>query len=311
MGGNPSWTVPSASAISITDTNTNATYYPTFVLNGGAGQTLRADIATNPLSYNPSTGTLTATSFSGAATTVDITATNTIGTFYPTFVSSTGTGQILRADPTTTALTWQPSIGALTTPIIVPNTIRDTVASSGSTGQILSVTTGNAILWVNPLSITNLTAMISLGGNVPTQSSITCNIAGAAVVNPIELILTGSTQQNFPATSGFSLDTGTKHFRCTISGSYIVSLTIPITTTVTTYDTYTDFRYNGNTTSGGFVYARCRATRTQLTGDVISLRFNWSFNAGDYFDFAITNVAAGPSNCSMFNGASISTTRIE
>lgn len=48
---------PNAPTISITDTNTNSTYYPTFVSGSGSGQTLRADETTTPWTYNPSTGT--------------------------------------------------------------------------------------------------------------------------------------------------------------------------------------------------------------------------------------------------------------
>ena len=48
-----------ASTVTITDTNTASVYYPTFVSAAGTGQTLRADISTTPLSYNPSTGRLT------------------------------------------------------------------------------------------------------------------------------------------------------------------------------------------------------------------------------------------------------------
>jgi len=44
--------------ISITDTNTSATYYPTFVDSAGSGKTLRADIGTGPFSINPNTGVL-------------------------------------------------------------------------------------------------------------------------------------------------------------------------------------------------------------------------------------------------------------
>ena len=67
----PTWVTPSAGSattISITDTTTG-TYYLTFVSASGSGQTLRADISTSPLSYNPSTGVLTTTTFAGALTT--------------------------------------------------------------------------------------------------------------------------------------------------------------------------------------------------------------------------------------------------
>jgi hypothetical protein len=61
----PSWSVlnqPPTSTIAVTDTSTAGTYYPTFVSAAGSNQTLRADIASTPLSYNPSTGVLTSTS---------------------------------------------------------------------------------------------------------------------------------------------------------------------------------------------------------------------------------------------------------
>ena len=46
---------PNATNINITDTNTNATYYPTFVAGSGT-QSLLADITTSAISLNPSTG---------------------------------------------------------------------------------------------------------------------------------------------------------------------------------------------------------------------------------------------------------------
>jgi hypothetical protein len=53
----------------ITDTNTDATYYPVFVAAAGS-QPLLADIATTPFSINPNTGNLT------LATTINITQSN-------------------------------------------------------------------------------------------------------------------------------------------------------------------------------------------------------------------------------------------
>ena len=45
-----------ATELDITDTNTSATYYPTFVDGSGTGKILRADIGTTPFSINPNTG---------------------------------------------------------------------------------------------------------------------------------------------------------------------------------------------------------------------------------------------------------------
>lgn len=49
-------TAGSATTIAITDTNTSATYYPTFVDSSGSSITLRADIGTTPFSINPNIG---------------------------------------------------------------------------------------------------------------------------------------------------------------------------------------------------------------------------------------------------------------
>jgi len=57
----------SANTAAITDTNTNALFYPVFVSAAGTAQTLRCDIATNPFSYNPSTGALVAGSMTSGS----------------------------------------------------------------------------------------------------------------------------------------------------------------------------------------------------------------------------------------------------
>ena len=55
----------SANTAAITDTNTNSTFYPVFVSAAGSGQTLRCDITTSPLTYQPFNGSLVCTSFGG------------------------------------------------------------------------------------------------------------------------------------------------------------------------------------------------------------------------------------------------------
>ena len=54
-GGQTLWTAAPSTNPTITDTNTNATYYPTFVAGSGS-QPLLADISTGPISLNPSNG---------------------------------------------------------------------------------------------------------------------------------------------------------------------------------------------------------------------------------------------------------------
>jgi hypothetical protein len=60
----PSWGVGgggSSATINITDTNTNANFYPTFVDSAGLSKVLRADVSSTPMTYNPSSGSLTCT----------------------------------------------------------------------------------------------------------------------------------------------------------------------------------------------------------------------------------------------------------
>lgn len=163
VGGIPTWTAPSTTAttVSITDTNTAGIFYPTFVSASGAGQTLRADITANPLTYNPNTGVLTSTNFTGSVTglatqasAVTITDTNINATYYPVFVSAAGTNQTLRADIASFPLTYNPSTATLTAQTIVANasikpaTITDiTNSTGGANSAVLTSGTGSGIVW--------------------------------------------------------------------------------------------------------------------------------------------------------------------
>lgn len=67
--GNFNGNANTASTIAITDNNTSATYYPTFVSNNTGNLALNVDKTTNPLSYIPSTGNLSSTLFTGLLST--------------------------------------------------------------------------------------------------------------------------------------------------------------------------------------------------------------------------------------------------
>lgn len=63
----PSWTTPTAYATVTDDTTTNATRYPLFA-NQTTGNLTTEYVSSTKLQYNPSTGVLTSTSFTGAGT---------------------------------------------------------------------------------------------------------------------------------------------------------------------------------------------------------------------------------------------------
>jgi len=126
--GSLSGTATTAKNIATTAINTNATYYLPFVSANGLipSQPLYTD-ANYHITYNPSTGNLTATTFTGAlsgnastattatnANNVAISDNNTSSTFYPVF-ASTNTGNLpLYVDKTTSPLSYVPSTGNLT-----------------------------------------------------------------------------------------------------------------------------------------------------------------------------------------------------
>jgi hypothetical protein len=108
------------------NTNANLTHYLNFSDASATGT--GAIQKTIGLSCNPSTSTITATTFSGAlsgnsttattatnATNVALTSDNTSGTYYLPFAKTSGTGnKPLYIDDTTTALTYNPSTSNLT-----------------------------------------------------------------------------------------------------------------------------------------------------------------------------------------------------
>ena len=95
-----------AQTVALTATNgTNATHYLTFVDSATGNEVVRTDTA---LSYNPSTNTLSAGTFSGTATlasratTVDVTETDGSASYNLVFVDSAGSEKTLRSDDTLT-----------------------------------------------------------------------------------------------------------------------------------------------------------------------------------------------------------------
>ena len=126
----PTWTTPASSITLSDDTTTNATRYPLFA-NATSGTVSTEYVSSTKLQYNPSTGVLTSTSFSGAGTgltgtassltvgtatnatntgTTDDTTTN--ATVYP--VWKTATSGNLPEKVSSTKMTFNPSTGALT-----------------------------------------------------------------------------------------------------------------------------------------------------------------------------------------------------
>lgn len=105
--------------IQTVNTAANITHYLNFSDSSGTGYGKPQKTA--GISCNPSTNTITATTFSGNATSsstatgVNLTSDNTLGTYFlPFSKTSTATGNLLFVDNTTTPLTYVPSTSTLT-----------------------------------------------------------------------------------------------------------------------------------------------------------------------------------------------------
>jgi len=109
------------------DTTDSNTLYPAFV-DVTSGSTATFEVSSSKLTFQPSTGTLTATAFSGShsgdgsglnsvtAASVDTTLEGSQNsTYYPTFVGNTSGSQTVNAD---TAMTYNPSSGEFTATIV-------------------------------------------------------------------------------------------------------------------------------------------------------------------------------------------------
>jgi hypothetical protein len=145
----------SATKVGLTSDNTSGTYYIPFSKTTSANNnTLFIDDATGPLSYNPSTSTLTASIFSGSATTMAITADNTNGSYnIPFFKTNLANGNIIYIDTVGPGfLQYNPALGSLST-IIFAGSLSAPTGQSATTytagTQTLALTISSSVTYLN------------------------------------------------------------------------------------------------------------------------------------------------------------------
>lgn len=144
--------------VNFTSDNTSGTYYIPFVKTSGSGyKKLFMDDVTTPLSYNPSTGTLSASVFNGSATGVNVTATTTTNTNYPlTFITSASANQQLRADAT--ALFFNPFTDTLTATNVAGTISNVNITATNSTNTdylpLFALTSGTNQIIRNDVDMT-------------------------------------------------------------------------------------------------------------------------------------------------------------
>lgn len=140
----------SASQVNVTDSG-SGNYYLAFATDEGI-QDMRINKAPVTLTYNASSNTITATTFSGTATSatsatnannVLVTTDNTSGTYYIPFSKTSGTGQkAFFQDDSSTPLTYDPSTSTLTATNFVGN-VTGTTSTATNANNVL-VTSDNS-----------------------------------------------------------------------------------------------------------------------------------------------------------------------
>jgi hypothetical protein len=166
------------------DSTNNRTYYVAFIrYTDDRQQIVLYDQAMN---YNPFTETLSVPNLtitgSLNATTIDITDTDTAGTYYITFVDDVGNTKTLRADKTTTPLTYNPNTAIFSAEKLNGQFLVIDATSNNSDFRLTSISntpsTYNQMLYTdityNPQTailkvgkLDNCFALTSSGGNLP------------------------------------------------------------------------------------------------------------------------------------------------
>jgi hypothetical protein len=208
--GDLSGNASSASTIALTSDNTSGSYFLPFSKTTTTNNALYIDDTTGPLTYNPSTSTLTAATFSGTAssslttTAISLTSDNTSGTYYLPFSKTTSVGaNTLYIDNTTTALTYNPNTSNLTATTFTGNASTATQLSTNTISTnatyyptFVATTVGNqqhstnSTLNFNPstgnLTATTFTGLCSTSGLVFLQT-LTGTLTGAATATTYTL----------------------------------------------------------------------------------------------------------------------------
>ena len=225
-------TATTATNVGITSDNTSGTYYIPFAkTSGSGGKPLFIDDATGPLSYNPFTSTLTATTFSGstingtsginiqynantkiAITSTGATLTGTLnadtinsnsglylnynGTNY-SYIGGSGVQQTLLTAPNTATFS-SGTLTILTTTLApYPTFYTNLITFSGTTNTISAITPPTNM----PVGGMYLVYMTNVGSGI-----LTINATGLGTV----IKTTYTSAVSVPATSGFALGSLTK-----------------------------------------------------------------------------------------------------
>ena len=229
-------TATTAANINVATTNTASTVYPVF--SGAATTTTGTGVSSSStLSFVPSTGVLSATTFSGAHTgnlTGNVTGTATTGKNVDVTLASTNASHPIMFTPATTTVSGAATSTVSTVSVNPSNgTITATTFSGSLTGNAGSATTGLNV---------NVTAATTTGTHYLVFTPAAGTVAGAAISSAAGVGLTVNPNTGL-LTSGPQLVTSTSALT---TGTYLT-----IQTNVSDDSTTSDFFIRGLTSTAG------------------------------------------------------------
>lgn len=174
-----------SSLVTVVNNNTDATNFIPFVNSAGA-VSLRIDNTTAPLlTYNPSSGIVTASSFSGSlsgnassSTAIALTSDNTSGNYYIPFSKTTASAtSSLFLDDTTSALTYNPFTHSLSASSFIGNASSASAISltSDNTSGTYFIPFSKTVSSVSILYVDNTTTPLQYNPSTSTVIATTFN----------------------------------------------------------------------------------------------------------------------------------------
>jgi hypothetical protein len=218
--------------------NTETTYIPgNFNLKGSFADTTGATGATGQVLTSTNTGVQWA---AANATGISVTDNNTSSTFYPTFVSTTGVGQTLYADTSTTPMSYVPNTNTLTVANLTGNASTATTATNANNVAITSTSNGT---YYFPL-------VTATSGNLPESASSAVSVVlttGAS--NVTAGTFTGSLSGNATTASTAAVATQVTATNTTTNATFYVPFISNSSTANYDLDVASNLAYNPNTST--------------------------------------------------------------
>jgi len=329
-GGGFAWTTPTSYATVTDDTTTNATRYPLFA-NQTTGNLTTEYTSSTKYQFNPFTGVLTATGFSGSgASLTNLTAGNLSGTIPSTVLGNSTlyigtTAVVLNAASgsiTSLAVNISGSAASATTATTATNATNTAITDNTSSVStwyptIVSTTTGNLPQTTSStkLSFVPNTGVLSATGfsgsgagltSIPNSALTNSTISGVALGGSLFNLTAGTGISfssgttyngsaaitiNATASSGVSSITGTTNQIVASASTGAVTLSLP--TTVTTGAYIANQSITGSLSAGAFSYGTLGYTDTSILASFTS-------STNSYNQVLVQNTNSGTSASADF-----------